>query len=83
MILDSEKCYYEIIPANVRYDENLIPNAKFLYGEIIALCNAKGYCWPTNDYFSRLYSVSKKNSLNVDKKSQRCRIHCIRVCICE
>ena len=60
MTLDSQKCYYAIIPADVRYDENLIPSAKLLYGEITALCNEKGYCWATNDYFSRIYSASKR-----------------------
>lgn len=53
-----KKSYYAIIPAFVRYDEDLAPNAKLLYGEITALCNDKGYCWATNEYFSSLYKVS-------------------------
>lgn len=50
--------YYAIIPADVRYDERLKPNAKLLYGEITALANKEGYCWATNNYFASLYSVN-------------------------
>ena len=60
--MDNEifKSYYAIIPANVRYDADLPPNAKLLYGEITALCNEKGYCWASNEYFAKLYNVEKR-----------------------
>lgn len=49
--------YYAIIPAEVRYNENLAPNEKLLYGEITALCNKTGQCFATNNYFAELYNV--------------------------
>ena len=51
--------YYAIIPAEVRYSKDLIPNAKLLYAEITALCNMNGKCTASTEYFCRLYEVSK------------------------
>ena len=51
--------YYAIIPATVRYDETIPPNAKLLYGELTALSNKEGHCWASNGYFANLYKVHK------------------------
>ena len=53
-----EGAYYAVIPSDVRYDPELRPNAKLLYGELTSLCNQTGYCWATNDYFAELYGLS-------------------------
>lgn len=49
--------YYAIIPADIRYDNELKPNEKLLFGEITSLSNSSGECWATNGYFANLYGV--------------------------
>lgn len=50
--------YYAIIPADVRYDDGIPPNAKLLYGEISALIGKDGFCYASNSYFMKLYGFS-------------------------
>ena len=54
------KSYYAVLPATVRYDKGLSPNAKLLFAEVTALCNDEGYCWASNQYFATLYGVEKR-----------------------
>lgn len=57
--LPERPSYYAIIPAIVRYDKSLSPNAKLLYGEITALLNFRNRCFASNAYFGRLYQISE------------------------
>ena len=55
---DARPGYYAIIPADVRYDDQIPANAKLLYGEISALIGAEGFCYAANAYFMRIYGFS-------------------------
>lgn len=52
--------YYAIIPASVRYNEELSFLEKFLYCEFTALSNLNGYCIAKNKYFAELYDKDEK-----------------------
>ena len=58
MEITQNKGYIAIIPAVVRYDKDLKPSEKLLFGEISALMDAKGFCWASNKYFAELYDVA-------------------------
>ena len=51
---------YSVIPARVRDDKSLRPNAKLLYGELSTLAYAEGYCWASNAYLAELFDLAPK-----------------------
>lgn len=56
--MEEKPNYFAIIPANIRYDDNLKLGEKMMYGEITALSNKTGACYASNNYFAKLYKVS-------------------------
>ena len=56
----TQSSYFSILTADVRYDPRLSDFAKLLYSDITALCNKKGYCDATNDYFATQFGKSKR-----------------------
>lgn len=48
---------WAILPAKVRYDKSLPPNAKLIYAEIAAKCNVYGYCFCSNSWFAERLGV--------------------------
>jgi len=56
--IDGKVNYYAVIPANIRYNNELKFAERLLYGEITALSTKEGYCFASNRYFAELYKVS-------------------------
>lgn len=56
--------YYSVIPAHIRYDDELKPMEIIMYGEITALANKYGFAYASNSYFAELYNVHKKTVSN-------------------
>lgn len=65
MRMDDKPGYWAVIPAGVRYDPELPPNAKLLYAEISSLTDAAGYCFASNAYFERLYDLSERTIIRL------------------
>lgn len=63
--------YYAVIPADVRYDGQIPPNAKLLYGEISALIGSEGYCYAGNPYFAELYGMTEETISRLVGKLER------------
>lgn len=49
-----------IIPTSLLGDSRLTFLERLLLIDILSLCNKKGYCWATNEYFRKQYNVSKQ-----------------------
>src|SRR5699024_1891412 len=49
---------YAILPAVIRYDNNLTDSEKLLFCELTALSNKKGYCYASNKYLSGIFNVT-------------------------
>lgn len=56
--------YYAVIPANVRYDKELMFWAKMMYWEITCLSNKTWICYASNKYFADQYWVSERQVQN-------------------
>lgn len=57
---EQKASYYGIMPAPVRYNNDLSSSEKLMYCEITALSNKCGYCHAGNQYFANLYDVTKQ-----------------------
>lgn len=57
---ERKPAYWAVLPARVRYDPELRPNAKLLYAEITAMADATGYCWASNAYLAELFAISPR-----------------------
>lgn len=59
--MEQKPNYYAILPANVRYSQELSANEKLFFAEITALANQKGYCHAKDAYFAELFGIHQKS----------------------
>ena len=57
--------YWAVLPAQIRYDPAIPPNAKLLYAEISSLTDVRGYCYAANAYFEQLYELSERTIIRL------------------
>ena len=69
--MDEKPNYYAVIPASVRYNENINSSQKIFYSEITALTQKTGECWDSINYFASLYKVSPGSISNWVKKLEK------------
>lgn len=58
MSKDLDPSYYATIPAPVLYHKKLKPNAKLLYGVIVALTKKEGYCYASNAFLADTFNLT-------------------------
>ncbi len=56
----SKPAYWAVLPAAVRYDPDLPPNAKLLYAELSALANFTGFCYAGNRHFVKVFGFDER-----------------------
>ena len=67
----AKPAFWAVLPAAVRYDEELPPNAKLLYAEISSLTDQRGYCFASNEYFMQLYGLGERTIRRLLSELQR------------
>ncbi len=56
--------FFSILTADVRYDKDLSASEKIFYSELTCLCQADGYCYASNSYFTSLYNCDSRTIRN-------------------
>lgn len=56
------------IPSFILDDNDLDSNEKILYAKIVSLSEKHGYCWASNEWFSKYIGVSERSISNFLKK---------------
>ena len=70
MVIENKVGYYSVVPAEIKYNNELTEKAKLIYGEISSLSNKEGYCFATNSYFAKLYKCTTRTIQNAISKLQ-------------